>query len=857
MIPKITGAQRDFSGGELDEAMKRADDNPLTKIGCRQLANWRILCGGQAQNRPGRRALFAETGRVDEVLMSPGNTFYLVFGNGYLRVYNAVGTLVFNTVIKGDGTTAIPWTLATVKNIVWAITASADQYAIYICYGDGAPANVPQVLTWDGVSQTSTWTLTTFSLSMIAGQKRTFFYRIMPQNITMQPSAISGNIDVTFSSPVLYAGMVGSYFSYAGAQLVITAVTGSGFSGPPSSYPSQYGTATVVETLPPSQTLALSSSAGVFNLGNEIEGATTGAIGIVTAVTTSGGSKQQQLYLAPTRLGFSIGTTITGITSGATGTYLGSSIVGGLMTITVQLLTTTVFGVEHINPGNIPLIGVSAVGSTNDLVVQLLQNATGNVIEFAAETIAGPSGSGVVSGTTNGNPQAIDVWNNEVMNGYYGWPLSVFYDQNRLGFCNFPSVPSGIGWSAIGLPSDMLPLAQPDNAIFELTPSKSQVLFVQPGMESSEFVFCDNVVFYIPITVTNPLVPGSVAFNQLSAQGCAANVQPRAAEQTIIYVKAGSTMIGAVQAPGAYYRPYVIDFVSEFHSHLFTASPPIALAIPPAPNQFEELYAYVLLANGTLVVGKYGIRQGLMDIGPDNKPKVGWLPWSGAGTVSWVSALNSDMLFTTVYGSVGVVEILDNNQYVDGALFVNNLPAPFAPPGGKGPLYNFPGPNSSVMLIDQGTRVMGTYKTDANGNIIPQFLDGENLTSAQLVAGQPWTATLEPFPPDAPPGQSVHQRMFKRRVSRMATYVSNSTGFLFARLFSGPITPTSPALGTVMNNYRVTTYNQGDVVTNPPPLREQAYRWRPLGRSFDPRVAIIKDSPGPVILHEIGLELTT
>jgi len=115
---------------------------------------------------------------------------------------------------------------------------------------------------------------------------------------------------------------------------------------------------------------------------------------------------------------------------------------------------------------------------------------------------------------------------------------------------------------------------------------------------------------------------------------------------------------------------------------------------------------------------------------------------------------------------------------------------------------------------------------------------------------------LEPFPPDAPPGQSVHQRMFKRRVSRMATYVSNSTGFLFARLFSGPITPTSPALGTVMNNYRVTTYNQGDVVTNPPPLREQAYRWRPLGRSFDPRVAIIKDSPGPVILHEIGLELS-
>ena len=44
--------------------------------------------------------------------------------------------------------------------------------------------------------------------------------------------------------------------------------------------------------------------------------------------------------------------------------------------------------------------------------------------------------------------------------------------------------------------------------------------------------------------------------------------------------------------------------------------------------------------------------------------------------------------------------------------------------------------------------------------------------------------------------------------------------------------------------------------TQPPPQREQAYRWRPLGRSYDPRVAIIKDTPGPIIINEIGLEAT-
>jgi hypothetical protein len=66
------------------------------------------------------------------------------------------------------------------------------------------------------------------------------------------------------------------------------------------------------------------------------------------------------------------------------------------------------------------------------------------------------------------------------------------------------------------------------------------------------------------------------------------------------------------------------------------------------------------------------------------------------------------------------------------------------------------------------------------------------------------------------------------------------------RLFSGPPTPTSPTLGTIMNTRRVETYNQGDDPTQVPPQREEVQRWRPRGRYFDPRAAIIKDTPGPL-----------
>ncbi len=776
-IPKITGAQRDFSAGELDLSMKRADENPIMKTGARQLSNYRILSSGAAKNRPGRRALFPEGVRVEEVLMSPGNIFFLVFGSGYLRVYNAAAARVFSATLKGDGATAIPWTAATVKNIVF-VNAATSQKSIYIFYGDGAPLNVPQVLTWDGVSQTSAWTLATFAETISAGgQKMTPFYRISPQNITILPSAATGNITLTASAPVFVAGMVGTRIAYVGKQVLITGFTDS-----------QHVNATVQETLFSSQqivnTLGLAANLQFF-IGDVVKGANTGATGIVVGLAGS--------------------------------------------TVTVQLTSTTLF----LDGNNTP------------------------------EVVVGPNGSaGFNTCTGYQSPAAVAVWDDEVMNNFRGWPLAGFYDQGRLGLNNFPSVPSGIGWSGIGLPESLYVESEssvqttPESAIFEIAPGKSQVLFVQPGAESSEFVFCDNAVYYIPITTANPLVPGSVSFTLLSAQGSFPNVKPQAIEQSILYVKAGGAQVGAVQAPGAYYRPYVIDHVSEYHAHLFTASPAIAIAVPAATTQFEELYAYILMADGSVAMAKYSIRNGLIEVGPEGKPKMGWLPWSGAGTPSWIAAQGADVIFTTLYGAVSVVEAVDNTQLVDGALAVNALPAPFAPPAGKGPLYVFPGPNTTVTLIDTGGRPMGTYQVDANGNIVPQFNGGEDLTSAGLTAGQPWMAILEPFVPDAQPGQSVHQRMFKRRVSRQATYVSQSTGFLMARLFSGPITPTSPPLGTVMNNYRITAWNQGDIVTNPPPLREEAYRWRPIGRSYDPRVAVIKDTPGSLLVHEIGIEAT-
>jgi hypothetical protein len=432
-IPKIIGAQIDFSAGELDESVKRAHQG-IQQIGARQMLNWRILSSKLLQNRSGRSALFVATGRVEEVAM-PGAVFFLNFTAGAINVFSAAGALVFNATtihrVPLDAGFAIPWTANTLGGIVWAQIGKT----IYIAYPDGAPNNVPQVLSWDGVS---TWMLGPYTetLNVGSGQKRTPFNRISPPNITLKPSATTGNITVTASSAVFSAGMVGTRLQFCGRQLTITAFTSS-----------TVVSATVNEPLPPGQTLSYSGTLqGSINIGDVVTGSITGAQGIVTA-----NSFEQQLtftrnfgYFSPGNVGDSI----SGGTSSTVGTIIGSSYYfdGSTFYIwdTVSVTSGTGFVSGETVTGPLGSGAVNFVNSlnTNQITVQLIPNTHDIIQQFSGtETVVGPAGSFTLSANSVIVPQAVAVWDDEVMNLFRGYPSSVFADQSRLGFTNFPSVP--------------------------------------------------------------------------------------------------------------------------------------------------------------------------------------------------------------------------------------------------------------------------------------------------------------------------------------------------------------------------------------------------------------------------------
>lgn len=767
--PTTIVTQLDFSAGEVDPSLKRGEGSPFYMKGLRQCSNYRILNSGKLSNRLGTSAQFQEAAscRVEEVSMAPGQVFRIIFGPGYLRVRNAAGAQVFFSTVKGDGTTAIPWTSATVAQIVY----TRYQYVFWITYGDGAPNNVPQILTWDGISQTSTWTLTTFAELVTAGTKYTFFYRISPLGVTMTPSANTGTITIAFSQAIAFPGMVGTRMRFANQQMLITGYTDS-----------THMTALVEGKIPPTELLNLTIS-GTFNLGDIIVGNVSGTKGEIVALA------------------------------------------GAAVTVQVLLGPGFVYGPP-----------------TDDIA-----GPTGAAYQNAPATLTAilPSLS----------------WDEEIMNTYRGYPYACFYDQGRLGFCNFPSVPGGIGYSWVGVYNDFdIPVfgASANNGIFELVPGQGQVLYVIPAAENVEVIFCDNAIYYVPITQQAPLsATTGLTFNMLSADGCYPGVEPRRLQEAVVYVPAGGARVTAVSATGAYLRPFEVRHLSLNHDHLISL--PVAICAPSGTDlDYPERYLYVLNADGTLAVGKFDISDGML------KEVPGWVLESRpSGIVNWVSARigSGDVIFVTTYtvGSATVTmhESRDFTQYLDCAMPYNGLgptQGALTPPGGQGPLWYLA--NGTVTVLDQGTRQMGTYQVDANGFLVPQFFGGEDLTSTQLVVGQPWTAIAEPFISRPNAGPDVGQRMFRQRIKRMFVNVAQSTGFLMQRLYAGPIKTGGPALGDVMNVRRVVTYNEGDDATQPAPQREATYLWRTLGREYDPRRTVVKDTPGPLIILEIGFEAT-
>src|SRR5690606_22580380 len=167
--------------------------------------------------------LFSTTGRADIVQPTAGETWYMALEPGRIT-FRRKGALSAQTI------TGMPWT----ADISGDLRFRESQNVVII---SGPGIRLQHV---DYTPSIGLWTHSVFAFATDpTGAIRAPFHNFfLGRGITVQPSARSGSITLTFSQPVLDPGHVGVRFRYAERQVEITAVNS------PTS-----ATATVIEEL--------------------------------------------------------------------------------------------------------------------------------------------------------------------------------------------------------------------------------------------------------------------------------------------------------------------------------------------------------------------------------------------------------------------------------------------------------------------------------------------------------------------------------------------------------------------------------------------------------------------------------
>jgi len=478
--------------------------------------------------------------------------------------------------------------------------------------------------------------------------------------------------------------------------------------------------------------------------------------------------------------GFGLGQVVEGTVSGTKG------VIQAINTGTQELDITVIFG----------------YGFLGDEILVSPTSQTGVI-----DTGAGIEGSVIAS------PASL-IWQEAFISNYRGWPGSVSLDIQRLMFTDFQQLPQAILWSAISLYDDFYVSGDETAAIFELIAADTHVFHVLGGYD--QFAFTDRGIYYIPVSGSSPLIAGSVEFRKIESEG-AARVRPQEIEGGHVFVNAGRTSLLAIRATGQTARPYQVEDISQHHRDLIVS--PTALAVTSSEGAKPERYLYVVNDDGTMAMARYD----------RTRDWIGWVPWSTEGTIRHAHGFLGEIVFTVERDIAGVDTVQIERQLlgliVDGGLFA-------ASPLTTGLLSYASAP--AVVVVDNSSppRYYGTFAVNASGGLIdaPAGL-------ANVWAGFAIDFDVLFMVPGVEGGQSVGQRMRRRRIARSALTTLNTQG------------------GFVFHGKLEAAFMAGESQEGAAPFRNDTIRRRRLGRSFDPSVDLTRFAPGRIEVLEIAMEV--
>lgn len=265
-MPRTKTLQTNFAAGELAPELDARQDTDQYQSGARSLRNRRVLIGGGVKRRPGMldQADLPARPQLAELIVNQTTQYVLAFSTERMDAYlkdNDTGELTASGELTG-----CPWTAAQVPDLIWFGSGNT----LFVVHQDMPP----QVISRTG---TSAWSRAAYAFATgPASRPEQPYLKVANPDYTLRPSALTGSVTLTLagtSSAYFTSSHVGTYIRYMSKACLITAVAANGLSV----------TATVVETLPDTQTLTVGASAK-FAVGEVIEQETSAARGIITAI---------------------------------------------------------------------------------------------------------------------------------------------------------------------------------------------------------------------------------------------------------------------------------------------------------------------------------------------------------------------------------------------------------------------------------------------------------------------------------------------------------------------------------------------------------------------------------------------
>lgn len=257
-MPRRKQLQTSFSSGELAPELGMRQDTDQYRNGAKKLTNMRCLIGGGATRRPGMlwlEELLQESVAL-EFVVNQSTRYVLCFSTGRMDAFLEDGT-------TAGSVTGAPWT-----GTIWQeMDVFGYGNTLFLVHPD---MPIQRVLR----TGASSWSRTAFTFfSGVGGRTEQPYYKVADAAITLAPSALTGSITLQLAGGTRWvAGHVGTKVRYLAREITVTAVTDG-----------DTATGTVVEPLPPTQTLTVTSSAG-FAVGEVVLGDTSGARGQITGI---------------------------------------------------------------------------------------------------------------------------------------------------------------------------------------------------------------------------------------------------------------------------------------------------------------------------------------------------------------------------------------------------------------------------------------------------------------------------------------------------------------------------------------------------------------------------------------------